>query len=1097
MIDIATPLNWGDLGVGELVPTGTVTLLLADVEGSTRLWQSRPDAMTAAFERLDRVLARVVDAHRGVRPVEQGEGDSFVVAFGRASDAVACALELQRAELDPIRMRIGIHTGEVQLRDEANYIGPTINRTGRLRDLAHGGQTVMSSTTADLVTDRLPADTWLTDLGSHPVRDLPRPEQVTQLCHPETQNEFPPLRTAKPARAHNLPAQLTRFVGRRAEMAELRRSLGAHRLVTLTGAGGSGKTRLAVEVAVSVAPEFDDGARYVDLAPITDADAVAATVAQALELPEHPGRSPRDTVLRFVADRRLLLVLDNCEHLLDGCADLTGALLSGCPELTILATSREPIGIAGEVTWRVPSLGLEDEAVDLFCDRAQRARPDFRIDGDDAATAREICRRLDGMPLAIELAAARVRALSLTQILDSLHDRFRLLTGGARTAVRRQQTLRASVDWSYALLTEPERVLFRRLGVFMGGFDLAAAQGVGAGSTVEQYQVLDQLGLLVDKSLVLADDASGAMRYRMLETVRQYALERLGESGEADAVRDRHRDHYTGTAAGLASSPLSADNQRTIDLADADMDNLRAAFTWSRERGEVEDALRLASALQSFWLARGRFREGWEWFDAVLSDEPARGVASAVWVRAVADQGVLSIWAVQPVSLERVRSALATARQLEDPALIVGALNACALLTVMEPETSHPYMDEAVVVAQASGDLRLLCRVRLVQAIAGSFAGDPMSGRGPAEEGRDLADELGDRFMAWNIRVWLGLILYMLGELDEAERVLRPSVAEGAASGERFMSALANIGLAQTLSSRGHLAAARACGETAVVNSTAMGGWAEDTTYVALAMTPLAEGDGPAARKACETSWQHTVPQRVVFIRSINPMAEALLACGEVVAARQWADDTVAIVLGWHKMVALHARARVAIAQGEADQALRDAYEALAICARTRGYLWVAEIVECLATLMVGKGEHQAAVRLFGAADAMRSRIGSARFKVYQASYDDAVGETRTALGANDFEAAYAEGVSLSTKEAISYAQRGRGERRRPSSGWESLTPAELDVIRLVSDGLSNKEIATRQFISPRTVQTHLTHVYTKLGLASRVQLVQEAARHA
>jgi class 3 adenylate cyclase len=451
----ATPLNWSDLGVGELVPTGTVTLLLADVEGSTRLWETQPDAMTAAFASLDRTLARVVDTHHGVRPIEQGEGDSFVIAFGRASDAVACALELQRTPLDPIRLRIGVHTGEVQLRDESNYIGPTINRTARLRDLAHGGQTVLSSTTSDLVTDRLPADAWVSDLGTHSVRDLPRPERVMQLCHPEMRNEFPPLRTPKAARSHNLPAQLTNFVGRRTEIDEIRRSLDDDRLVTLTGAGGAGKTRLAIEVAGRLTTEFADGVCFVELAPITDVALVAVAAVRAFGLRDEPFRSAIETVARFIGDRRVLMVLDNCEHVLDAVAELTTALLSSCARLTLLTTSREPLGLAGEVIYRVPSLSLDGEAIELFADRARRARPELSLTDENASAIAEICHRLDGVPLAIELAAARVRALSLEEILDGLHDRFRLLTGGSRGAVRRQQTLRASVDWSHALLTEP------------------------------------------------------------------------------------------------------------------------------------------------------------------------------------------------------------------------------------------------------------------------------------------------------------------------------------------------------------------------------------------------------------------------------------------------------------------------------------------------------------------------------------------------------------------------------------------------------------------------------------------------------------------
>ncbi len=576
--------------MSELLPTGTVTLLLADVEGSTRLWETQPEQMTAALAQLNRTVNETIAAYDGVRPLEQGEGDSFVAAFARASDAVACALAFQRAPLAPIRLRIGIHTGEIQLRDDANYAGPTINRTARLRDLAHGGQTVLSGVTESLVMDRLPDGVWFTDLGSYPLRGVPRPERVVQLCHPDLRNEFPPLRVRTAVAAHNLPAQLTSFVGRATEMTELRQLVTSNRLVSLTGAGGAGKTRLAVEVAAGLTAEFGDGLWYVDLSPVTNPLVAPVTVARTLGLTDQPGCSHADLLVRFIADKHVLLILDNCEHLLDACGTLVAELLTVCPQLTILTTSREPLGVPGELGWRVPSLGIADGAVELFEDRARRARPDFVVGEQNRRLLEDICTRLDGMPLAIELAAARIRALSLQQIADSLHDRFRLLTGGARTAVRRQQTLRASVDWSHALLTEPEQVLFRRLAAFAGGFDLDAAAAVGAGNEVESYQLLDQLSLLVDKSLVVADETRDGMRYRLLETIRQYAQEKLGESGEADRVRTRHRDYYAETAAAKEARGHSYDEQ-LLSWAKLEIDNLRAAFAWSRENGEAGDGV--------------------------------------------------------------------------------------------------------------------------------------------------------------------------------------------------------------------------------------------------------------------------------------------------------------------------------------------------------------------------------------------------------------------------------------------------------------------------------------------------------------------------
>ena len=694
--------EWNDVVMGEL-PTGTVTLLLADVEGSTRLWQTQPEEMTAAVARLDSVLADLLATHDGMRPVEQGEGDSFVAAFSRASDAVACALALQQAPLAPIRLRIGVHTGQVQLRDEGNYIGPTINRTARLRDLAHGGQTVLSGATEELVADWLPEDTWLTDLGMHELRDLPRPERVTQLCHPDLRNEFPPLRTSKGTDTPSLPVQLTSFVGRLAQMTDIRNLLADNRMVTLTGAGGAGKTRLAIQVAAGIASEYPDGVSYVDLAPITHPAVVPVAVARALGLPDQPGRSTIETLVRFVGDRQMLMVLDNCEHLLDAVASLATELLAACPGLQLLATSREPASVPGEVTFLVPSLSLADEALELFTDRARRVRPDFTVTEDNAATVTEICRRLDGMPLAIELAAARVRALSLDEIVDSLHDRFRLLTGGARTAVRRQQTLRASVDWSHALLTEPERILFRRLAVFLGGFDLDAAQGVAGDDGVERYQVLDQLALLVDKSLVVAENATGRTRYRLLETVRQYAQEKLGESGEAEAVRSRHRDHYNSMAA-LLDAPARTDYHRRVDQADEEMDNLRSAFGWSIETGDIPSALGLASSLQPLWLSRGRIQEGLAWFDAVVTDDNARldDLEAPVRARALADRAMLDEW-VGVYNVGDAEKALAIARELDDPALLARALTACGCATVYDAQVAGRFFAEAIGLTREFG----------------------------------------------------------------------------------------------------------------------------------------------------------------------------------------------------------------------------------------------------------------------------------------------------------------------------------------------------------------------------------------------------------
>ncbi|MDT5098702.1 MAG: hypothetical protein QOC76_2439, partial [Mycobacterium sp.] len=1060
------PLNWSDLGVSELLPTGTVTLLLADVEGSTRLWQTQPGEMAAAIERLDHTVCDIIAAHDGVRPVEQGEGDSFVVAFALASEAVACALALQRAPLAPIRLRVGVHTGEVQLRDEGNYMGPTVNRTARLRDLAHGGQTVLSGTTEHLVVDRLPADAWLTDLGTHQLRDLPRRERVVQLCHPDLRNDYPPLRTPETVVAPHLPVQFTSFVGREAEMNDVRQILAENRLVTLTGAGGVGKTRMAVQVAATIAGGFGGGVWYVDLAPITNPDLVPVAVIRALGLPDQQGSSTIDMLMRFVGDRRMLLVLDNCEHLLDACAALVVAMQGGCPAVMIVATSREPIGVAGEVSWRVPSLSLADEAIELFTDRARQVRPDFHLTEGNAAAAAEICRRLDGVPLAIELAAARVRVLSLTEIRDSLHDRFRLLTGGARTAVRRQQTLRASVDWSHALLTQPERILFARLAVFMGGFALHAAEAVACGGDVERFQVLDLLTLLVDKSLVAAESTNGPTRYRLLETVRQYALEKLGESGEADAVRTRHRDHYKAMAA-LLDTPASTGHERRLEQADTEIDNLRAAFAWSRENSDIGLASEMASSLQSLWLDRGHIREGLTWFDAVITDQGANPAETTPRVRAaaLADYAVLDAYTGATARLEQATEALAIAREMDDPALLARALTACCASAVYDPDVARSYFAEGIGLARSIGDAWRLSEILGWQALGGVVTGEPVAVRAAAEEGRDLAETIGDWAVSRRCRWAVGIARLMTGDLAGAVEQLREVVAEAETAHDVVWRCSALFMQALTLAHHGDPTAAREAANAAIDDAAHLGGFYPGLAYAALAAANLAAGDVTAADDAIAAAWHHlSVQPRMAAIWNVF-VAQAALARGDLTAARRWADDVVATTTGLHLSLALTTRAGVAIAQGETEPADRDAHEAVATAARAGAYAGVPDALECLALLAVGAGSQCEAARLYGAAESGRQRMGMVRFKIFDTIHEFALAALRDAMGEKDFETGRAEGAALSTDEAIAYAQRRRGQRKRPTSGWASLTPTERDVVRLVCEGLANNDIATRLFV--------------------------------
>ena len=700
------------------------------------------------------------------------------------------------------------------------------------------------------------------------------------------------------------------------------------------------------------------------------------------------------------------------------------------------------------------------------------------------------------MPLAIELAAARVRALSLAEILDGLHDRFRLLTGGSRTAVRRQQTLRASVDWSHALLTEPERVLFRRLAVFLGGFDLDAAQNVCGGGDVERYQVLDQLTLLVDKSLVVADDSGARTRYRLLETVRQYALEKLGESGEADAVRARHRDYYTALA-GLLDAPAGSNYEQRIDQAETEIDNLRGAFGWSRENSDVELALALASSLQPLWQARGRVREGLAWFDTALADLAAQHfeVAATVRARALANRAVLAIWLGDTDSLDQAQQALAIAREVGDPALLARALTARGLIAAVSADAAGPYFAEALGLARELDDRWTLSQILAWQARGANHAGDPIATRPLAEEGRVVADAVGDPYNSRICRYCLAWARMYQGDLAWAAAQTSQLLADARAAHDGLMELQSFGGQGVVLAFLGEASAARAAADAAIEAAAEVGGGYAAYGYAALAFAAMAAGDTATLQDAVE-AWPHlrSLPQMAALERMYG--AAAALAGGELVAARRRADEAVSGSWGGFLSGALVMRARVAIAAGDPDQAELDVHEALALAAGTGMHLLVPDIFEYLAALTGHAGGHREAARLLGAAHGIRQRMGAVRFKIWDAGYEASVVTLRNTMDDNDFDSALAEGAALSVEEAIAYAQRGRGQRKRPASGWASLTPSERDVVRLVTEGLGNNDIATRLFVSPRTVQSHLTHVYTKLGLSSRVQLVQEAARH-
>jgi predicted ATPase/class 3 adenylate cyclase len=606
-------------------PSGTVTLLFADIEGSTWLWEQHPDAMATALAQHDELLRAAVESCGG--HVVKTTGDGLFAAFARADSAVAAALAAQNSlaaatwgVTGRLRVRMGLNTGHSEFRD-GDYHGSAVNRAARLSAAGHGDQVLVSGATEAVVGDALPQGADLADLGEHRLRDLARPMRVFQLLHSTLPAKFPPIRSLD-ALPGNLPRQLTSFVGREDEVGRLSALVGDHSLVTLTGVGGVGKTRLAIEVAAEVAPAFPDGVWVCELAPVTDPAAVLETLAATLDVRPYPGRALGDTVLEYLTPKQLLIVLDNCEHLLAAVADLVEEIVKRCPRAAVLATSREGLALPGEQIVAVPALELpqadagpdaigQAEAVRLFCDRAVAANADFALTARNSTPVAQLCRRLDGIPLAIELAAARVRSLSPEDLVSRLNQRFKLLTRGSRASLERHQTLRNAIDWSYDLLSEPERVALRRMSVFAGSFDLAAAEAVVSAADIDSSDVVDLLTPLVDKSLLDVEPVAGGVRYRLLETIRQYAQERLEASGETSALRGRHLAHYLGLAENAGPHLRSHQQLAWASALALETDNFRAALDWAVEATLYDEGLRLVIPLMVTGIPIGWLYTDW------------------------------------------------------------------------------------------------------------------------------------------------------------------------------------------------------------------------------------------------------------------------------------------------------------------------------------------------------------------------------------------------------------------------------------------------------------------------------------------------------
>jgi predicted ATPase/class 3 adenylate cyclase len=766
-------------------PSTIVTQLFTDLEGSSKLWEREPDRMGPALARHDALAREAVERNHGM--VIKKTGDGVHAAFEDPLDALLAALEIQLGLTNPeatagleLRVRCGLHVGAAERR-ENDFFSSSVNRAARIMSTAHGGQVLASQAVFNLVHDRMPPEMSLKDLGIVRLRDLAAPEHVFQLAHPLLRQNFPALRALE-SPPTNLPQQVTSFIGRERELAEVIELLKTTRILTLQGAGGIGKTRLALQVAARETDAFPDGVWFVDLASVVDPGLVTNAIAHELGVQEEPGAPLLQTLYANLALRRLLLILDNCEHLLDACARVVDALVHTLPGVSILNTSREALRIGGEQTYPLAPLSLPDpkadlatlsrsDAVALFVERARQRQPDFTINTSQVSAVAQICIQLDGIPLALELAAARVGSLSVGQIAERLGDRFHLLRAGSRAAEPRQQTLRAMIDWSYDLLNQPERLLFRRLSVFAGGWELEATEAVGAGGDIAPGHVLDLLTDLVHKSLVVKRDSS--QRYGMLETIRQYAHDRLREDGEEQAIHARHLDYYLGVAQQAGSALRIRPGQATwLRRLSAERDNMIAALHWSLEgSGSVERALRLCAALMYYWRAHGRWHEGREWCLKALERAASEAPTQArVEVLLAAATTALRLGARSEAQLH-AEQALALARELGDRKLQVDALNSLGNSALDEGdfERARELLEQAVAISRDLGDHAWEAVYCVNAGYLFNRQGNFAAARAPLEKALALSREAGNRWVEASALGNLGMLARHTGDLAEAQ----------------------------------------------------------------------------------------------------------------------------------------------------------------------------------------------------------------------------------------------------------------------------------------------------------------------------------------
>ncbi len=1092
------------------MPAGIVAFVLTDLEGSTGRWERAPAAMADDLARHLSIVDEVCERWAGWRAPEQGAGDSTVSAFARASDALAAAVDLQQvmcsevwAGPEPLLARVAVHAGEVHLDDTGRYQGPTMNRAGRLLQAGHGGQILASSTAVELGRAGLRDGVELIDLGPHRLRGIDEPVGIVQVTPGSHRKTFPPLRTVGTAAA-TLPHPDSSLVGRAHDLRALAELLDQHRVLSVVGAGGCGKTRLAIELAHETIGRFAHGAAWVDLAAVSGPDAVVDAVAAGVGL-HTTAELTTDRIVGHLAPRALLLLVDNCEHVIDAAAATIAAIQAGCPAVRIVATSREPLALRDEVVWRVPSLGtplatdgadlLDSDAGRLLVERIRRVRPDYEPDGDDCGALAEVCRRLDGIPLALELAAARTATIPPPELAERLTERFALLAGGSRDSVARQRTIEASVAWSYQLLDPSEQRVFRWLSAFAGTFPMSAA----AALLVDEPDVEDVIDRLQRCSL-LVDRPGPVRRIHLLEPVRWFARERLIDAGEADDALGRHLDWCIATAITNGAALEEPEVLAALTQLDLDLDNFRAAMDWALTHGRPADAARIVAATPWFWIWRGRALEARRWLHR-SGDDIDRLLTTGEQIRL--------LWARASLGINT---------------------------------TSPGWRDAAsdgIALARTQGDTRWEARFQVLVSQAQAF-NDPHTVLAQAEAQRERCIAAGERFWAATSLVSESLAQITLGRFDLAQplldqlrveaqalehpQLLADEIARRALVDRRFgryddvHAASRRIG--QVTAPLTELNAQALVHAQAALVDVAQGHAAEvldamealmrrhvdagEYGYIPSIALPIIDalidlGRGREAVDRFEPFWESFRQSISWRLRMGNARALALYSGGDSDTARSALDDVLREARDAPNEHEVANAERLLAAIDRDAQRFANAedrlHRALEIQARLGYPQYIADVLEELAGIDLDHDRPTPAAVLLGAASSVRDASGVVRRIGRQHAYEGDIDRLRDSLDEPELAVAWAKGRALSMADAVDLARRGRGERRRPAMGWDSLTVTEAKVAALVAEGRTNPEIADTLIMGRATVKTHVSNILRKLGLTNRTQVATAMAR--